>query len=302
MKALPTAIITQKNKIASSGSWLLFLDIAYPSLTASPRTHYRFVNNNENVTLGGNSYTKWAFGLGQVRETIKGDLPRVTLSLYDVNLTLRPTLQANDGWSGGEASVQRAYVTEAGVATDADIIQYFTILDTVWDDSRNLINFNLGISTPLNKRLPRHRYVSTVCRHKFRDGFCRYGETGEDGDVTTVYTECVPKGHYSNTLAYIAVGVAEAYTDFSVGQKIRLEGTTNNDDETYIISSITQDESAAAYLTLTSDFDLVYESHWNDGTSVRILAVCDYGITICRANNNSHQYGGSPGVSEGLYG
>ena len=308
MKTLPVGIITQKSKIATPGAWLTCIDIAYPNLTTSPRTHYKFVNNTENVVIPGSepladrTYSKRAFGLGQVKESIKGELPRVVLSLYDVNLTMRSALQDNDGWSGGEVSVRRVYVSLAGVVTDTGILQYFTILSTTWDDSSNTINFNIGVSTPLSKRFPRDRYVSTVCRHKFRDGFCRYGETGADGDVTTVYTEFVPKGEYAGNPnhAYIAVGVAEAYTDFVAGQYIRISGSANNDNE-YKIESITEDALAAAYLNLDTVHDLVYESNW-PGANIRIYTTCNHSLTQCRVHNNSHKYGASPGVSEGLYG
>ena len=306
MQDLPNAITAQKNKLSTPGSWLIFLNISFTG-----ETTLNLVNNISDVVLGGTTYTKWAFGLGQVRETIKGDLPRVTLSLYDVGLTMRATLQANDGWSGGEVSVRRAFVPKTvGIktGTDTNIIQYFTILDTVWDDSRNIINFNLGISTPLNKRFPRDRYVATICRHRFRGGFCRYGEEAPDGDMTTSFTDCLSKATAptfvnaaQGDLAYIAIGKQEAFTDFAIGQKIRLEGTNSNDNE-FIISRITQDALAAAYLILTSTFDLKDERHWNDGVRVRIHTVCDYSLTQCQANNNSHMYGASPGVAGGPYG
>ncbi len=195
MRTLPNTITTQKNKISTPGSWLVCIDIAYPSLTASPHTHYRFVNNIEDVVLDGNTYAKWAFGLGQVKESIKGELPRITLSLYDVNLTMKTTLQNNDGWSGREVSVRRVYVALDGTITDTDIIHYFTILSTVWNDSDNTVNFTIGVSTPLSRRFPRNRYVSTICRHRFKGGFCRY--TAPDVSITSDLIEFITGSSYN---------------------------------------------------------------------------------------------------------
>jgi len=290
MKVLSDAITSQKNKISTAGAWLTCIEITYTG-----ETTLRFVNNTVDIVLAGATYTKWAFGLGQVKESIKGELPRISLALYDVDLTLRTTMQTNRGWSGGEVTVRRIFVDNVGVVTDTGILQYFTILSTTWDDSANTLNFSIGISTPLSKRFPRDRQSATICRHKFRDGFCRFGESGADGDVTTTYAKFVPKSA-TITLAYIELSGIVAYTEFGAGQRIRVSETTSNNNES-VISSV-----GINFLRLGSNFDLTAEEHLNDGTIVRILAICDHSITDCRALNNSHKFGASPGMSGGLYG
>ncbi len=301
MKTLPASIVSQKNMISTPGSWLVCVDIAYPNLTASPRTHYRFVNNTEDVVLDGNTYTKWAFGLGQVKESIKGELPRITLSLYDVNLTMKATLQANDGWSGGEVSVRRVYVSLAGVVTDTDILQYFTILSTTWDDRNNAINFNIGVSTPLSKRFPRDRYVSTICRHKFRDGFCRYGETVDafgnyDGLVVDKQIAL-----YSAPAArdYIRFQSTLNWNHFDENQFVTISGSVYNDN-TYRIE--TKDDTSELRLYLYADFRFDRSENSLHALTLTVTTQCNHSLTQCRANNNSHKYGASPGVSEGHYG
>ncbi len=314
MKTLPSSIITQKNLLSTPGSWLIFLDITY-----SGETTLRFVNNTEDVVFPGSepladrTYTKWAFGLGQVREAIKGDLPRVTFALYDVGLTLRSTLQANNGWSGGEVRIKKAFVTKAGVATDSEIIQYFTILDTIWDDNRNLINFNLGISTPLNKRFPRDRYVATICRHRFRGGFCRYGEEEDvNGYHPGLMVDNKISFYASDIRAYIKMwsyasykltipGRAAEVDRFSAGQTIEVSGSVLNEGRYMIDESNWGDEAGWTRLYLTSDYALITENR-NVALTITLTAICDHSLTICQANNNSHRYGASPGVTGGLYG
>lgn len=290
MRTLPAAIIAQKNAISTAGAWLLFADIAFTG-----ETTLRLVNNTSNVSLGGVTYTKWAFGLGQVKESVKGDLPRVTFTLYDVNLSMRSTLLANDGWSGGEITLQRAFVTKAGAAANAEILQYFTILSTTWDDNTGAVCFDIGVSSPLSRRFPRDRYSATICRHKFRDGFCRYA----GGDITTVYNRFYSKADSDTAFARLDIGVPGNTGDFTAGQRIRIAGTAHNDNE-YVIGSVML-TSSDPHLYLTANYNFTSENLWIS-TAVRVYVVCNHSITDCRVLNNSHMFGASPGVSEGLYG
>ena len=315
MRVLPDTITLQKNKISTAGAWLTCIELTYTG-----ETTLRFVNNNANVVIPGTTpivertYTKWAFGLGQVKESIKGELPRISLALYDVDLTLRTTMQANSGWSGGEVTVRRVFVDSAGTVTDTDIVQYFTILSTTWDDTSNALNFSIGISTPLSKRFPRDRQSATICRHKFRDGFCRYAE-GTDplgrsiGEFTSnkiaIYSAPGARDYIRMwSYASFMLDIDDVDTPtFSAGQHIMLTGSNHNDNK-YIVDELNWgDEEGYTRLYLNNTSIRVNQNeNSSHALTLTVLSVCDHSITDCRALNNSHKFGASPGMSGGLYG
>ncbi len=303
MRTLPADAQEQKGKIAAPGAWLMLLDVAYPSLTASPRTAYKLINNIRGYSYHGNYYEPWAFRLGQVREELKGGLPRVTLSLYDPALTLMQAFQDNAGFSTGEVSVRYVYIDPNHSITDPDIIQFFTILDTTWDDKDSVLNCNISVVSPLSRRFPRDRFVASACRHQFRGGLCRYGEDVDVyGDSAGLIANTRIALYQGTTSDYIRMWGYAMYSYFSVGQHIRVSGSTYNDNE-YIIESVRFGENPGyGRFYLESDTRINQSENSSESIEITVTALCDRTITACRANNNSHAYGGSPGVAGGIYG
>ncbi len=366
MRTIPATARAKKGLIATAGAWLVLVDVDYAGSNI-----VRYVNNQENVTFGGNTYTAQPFLLSPANESIKGELPRTSISIYDPDLTLKTVLQDYDGLSGGTITIRRVYYETAAVPVDSEVVFVSTILDSRWDDAQSMVVFAVGISTPLTFRFPRSRYISSICRHKFRWGFCRYGE-GVDangfskGILTTkltsfheadepdlAYILCAPY------LAYkirIVESVAEEF-NFFAGQKVEVSGSVHNNNifeidnvELANVSTYTRNtryytgdvvtgnpsyanyESGKIYramqtirttfrrinyfpldteqwkvweegthLFLTSDYTLVTENEDN-ALTISLLSVCDHTLTLCRAYSNSHMYGGSPGIAEGIYG
>lgn len=292
-KVVPPGIRAQKSAIATSGSWLIIVDLYYPDSSTPDK---RYVNNNENVWYpvsqagGGTEYTAIPFTISQIKESVRGDLPKATLTIFDVNLDLRADLQTYDGFSGGRVEVRKVYFENAVTARDTDIIEYFTIMDVAASDES--VTFNIGVSTPLTKRFPRDKYVSVICRHRFRDGMCQF--TG--GEITDTNIAFQQRDGASD---YIYTMDATDYDSFSADQIIRVSGSDSNDGD-YRINRVTRDLTLNhTYIYFDTDTSLTDESI---GASVTISVICDKTISTCRANNNSFRYGGSPGVSEGIYG
>jgi len=100
-KTLPTGITTQKNAISTSGAWLTLIDLFYPG---SIIPDHRLVNNNKDLRYGRNTYTATPLSVSQVKENIRGELPKTTLTIFDVNQDLRDDLQTHDGFSGEKYS------------------------------------------------------------------------------------------------------------------------------------------------------------------------------------------------------
>ena len=293
MRDLTAASITKKNLISTPGAWLLLLTIEYGGSVVG-----RWVNDQSDAVYDGATYSAAPFTLSPVTEALKGDLPQSTLTLYDANLALRAPMQDNDGLSGGAVTIRRIYSSQAGVITDPGVAHVFTILTAAWDDSANAIVLVLGTSTPLGNRFPRDRYVAIICRHRFRGGFCRYGENGADGIITSALVGFFTVAPHTETSRdYIAFASSAALVRFNAGQTIQVSNSMSNDG-IYVIDEVTR-VGAFIRFYLTNDYMLTRE---DVGANVTVTALCDHTIAACRANNNSHMYGGSPGVSEGIYG
>ncbi len=294
MKDLSTSIITAKGRISTTGAWLNLITLSFNDTVIG-----RYVNNVEDVVFESNTYVATPFIVSQVKESLRGDLPRVTLTLYDAELNLKTNLQDNDGMSGAEIVLNRVLFDKNANPTDTDITQFFTVLDVSYVDSEAAVVFNMGLTTPLNRRFPRDRFISTICRHKFKDGFCRYG-LDDEGVISTNLLTFV---RVISGRDYIRLAPYAAFTRFSDGQIIRVSGSLSNDND-YLIDEVTYNDGSDGYTRfyINSNYQLTEESSSPMQTAT-ITAFCDYTVTICRANNNSHRYGGSPGVSGGyLYG
>lgn len=289
-KGLPYGIRLQKNAIATEGSWLILVDLYYPGSSTPDK---RYVNNNENVTYpeeAGNTYTAVPFTISQIKESMQGDLPKAVFTLYDVDLDLKDDLQTHDGLSGGKIEVRKVFFWNSMVPRDTQVIEYFTILDTTASDTE--ISFNIGVSTPLTKRFPRDRYVSVICRHRFRDGMCQF--TG--GELTGTDIAFIER---DDAVSYIHTSDADDYAIFRGDQTIRVSGSDYNDGDykiNYVTRSLTLNHT---YINLDDSVTLTGEGA---SKPITITVICDKTISSCRANNNSYRYGGSPGVAEGIYG
>jgi len=286
-RTLPGPIDTAKDLQSTSSAWLILMDVVYNSSTL-----YRFINNTEDVVYDGNTYSAMGFGLAPVDETIRGDLPITQLTIFDTELSMNVDLQANDGLSGGRIYLRRVLVTQTGVVTDTGILLYFDIMDVSYADENGSLVFNIGISTPLTNRFPRDRYVSNICRHRFGFGLCRYnsGITAIEYPLLNMGASGDGRGEISSPskgldLLFPVTGSSLSYT-------VRISGSVYNDRD-YTVTEVLTDGSriyVSEGLSSTSDPDVI------------ITVLCDHTIGGCRGNNNSVQWGGSPGVSEGIYG
>jgi len=186
MKSLPATIVALKNSLAVSGAWLTLMSLRYPD-TVSPTVSFDYVNDNSLIIVDSDllqNYTWEAgnFQIQQLTEELKMELPRVSLTIYDPLLALKQSLQANEGLSGGIITLRRVYRATNGTVTDTNISQQFTILDVAMSDTT--VTFTIGIADPLSRRFPRDNYSALMCRHRFKQGFCRYA----GADTTCTHT------------------------------------------------------------------------------------------------------------------
>lgn len=179
MKSLSSDYWDKINQVSTNSAWYLLLE-----LVASNSTTLYLTNNNEDVLLdfSGQTYSRFPFKVEPVTESMQGEIPRIRLSLSNADLYLNSWIQDNGGFVGNGVTLM--VVNSALLNGSPAVSETFTILETVADNKN--VALTLGISSPLNKRLPRDRYIANICRHPFNypgrtDGrAARCGYTGSD--------------------------------------------------------------------------------------------------------------------------
>lgn len=168
-RTLTPAAVAQSALTNSSVAWLLFVEIWYDGIV-----RYRFVNNNENLSLSGHTYTAFPFTITNMVESTLGDLPQVELALEDSGNELSSDMRVKRGFSGGTVVIRGGYATQAGAVTDTGLSLTFTVLSTARTGDRGMVMLSLGLDDVLTRRFPPDRYLAPVCRHRFKDGLCKY--------------------------------------------------------------------------------------------------------------------------------
>ena len=298
-RSLPIPVRTQKQKMSTADAWLTAIEIV--------DTGDRYVNNIVDITYLGLTYQRFPFTLSPIQESLKGELPRTSLTIHDAQLQLQPALQSGDGLVGSEIIVRRLYADATPPATDTEIVDYFDIISTSVN-SDGSVTFELGLRSPLSKRFPRDYYVASICRHIFKGGFCRYAEDsdGSGNKVGTVISSLISFNNSTNSdkiilkpgTAHQVLINGDYEQTFEPGQKIRVSGSDRNNG-VLEIGSINIPGTGWTVLIMAFNYRVYDEA---EGNVITVATICDKTITRCRTLNNSHMYGGSPGISEGIYG
>lgn len=170
MKNLPLALILEKNKLSSADPWLMTLDITLP---APASTVLRLVNNTEDVTFGGNVYTRFPFKIDVIGEGENGELPQVKLMLSNVTRVLQAYLEELEGAVDSTALVRWINVAHLN-ENYADLELTFEILETV--SVGQWISCTLGMPNLLRSDFPYESYHAGHCRfvRNFKDVECGY--------------------------------------------------------------------------------------------------------------------------------
>lgn len=181
MKSLSTNLIAEKNKLHSGNVWLVLLEI-----TLTDDTVIRLVNNTENITYGGNVYTRFAFDLGIVEADISGQIPMVRLRVCNVTRFLTPYLNSLDG--GLESTVKITVVNSGHLTEDFSELELEFNVITCEADEKYVV-WQLGMANPRNQRFPLYRYLADHClwAGNFKGAECGYSgsETTCDGTLDT---------------------------------------------------------------------------------------------------------------------
>lgn len=168
MKTLSANLILEKNKVGAKSAWLILVDIE-----VTVGTTLRYVANNENVTFDGNLYTALPLMIDSTKETSKGEIPSVNLSVSNITRVLRTYLESYDGLTGCDVTL---YVVNSDFLAEdySDLTLEFSVLET--KVTEEWVSLRLGAQNPLRKRFPLMRYMAGQCNwsDSFKGVECKY--------------------------------------------------------------------------------------------------------------------------------
>ena len=136
MLNLPLALRIEKNRLVSTAPWLLLLDVTLPN--GAP---LRLVRNTEDVVYLGNTYSAFAFELGDVRSSGDGRIQGVSLRVANPQRALQPYLEAGAGLVGCAVRLTVVHAGNLGV-DHAELMLYWTVLACEVDEE--WVSFTLG--------------------------------------------------------------------------------------------------------------------------------------------------------------
>jgi len=198
-KSLPLSLIQQKNKIDTRNPWLITLDIEIDDTL----TEY-FVNNNEELEWGGVVYKPAPFKLGTLPSTSSGELPSVSLSVFNT-AELAQYLSDNNGLVDCNVTICLVYATQdnsniwsiAENRDDYPLKNYYVIKSC--SVSRDYVSFVLGLPNYLQHPFPARLYHKSCCDLAYKGEYCwmrNYQYTPGDPNDTCNHTYEDCKRHY----------------------------------------------------------------------------------------------------------
>lgn len=171
MKNLPLALRQAKNQFGQDSPWLILVDI---DLTTLGGPLFNLVANNEDITFQTRTYSAFPFNIELPKESSKGEIPQLKLSVSNVTRMLQVHFENLNGGVGATCTL---YIVNAGLLAEnyAELTMDFQIISA--SCSSQWAEITLGASNPLRRRFPLHRYIAAHCNWQYKSAECAYGGT-----------------------------------------------------------------------------------------------------------------------------
>lgn len=179
--SLPSALIAQKNLLASDDPVLALLEIDMPQLVDT----LRLVANDVDITWNGNDYAAFPFEIDNIGEPAKGELPSVSLRVSNVSRAIQGYVELADG--GVDADVKIIVINGGDLAFTTPYIELeFRVSGTSVDE--NWVTFNLTSVDTWARTFPKNKIVKNHCNYKFKGLHCGYA--GVETECNRTLTRC----------------------------------------------------------------------------------------------------------------
>jgi len=187
MLNLPNNILVAANSLVQDSPWLILLDIQVESEPVM-----RIVNNTDDVSFGGNTYTAFAFTINQPKQSSKGEIPSVQLQVANATRTLQTYLEEYNGGVGASVTIR---IVNAGHLTEdyAELTTTMTVIAA--KATAQWVTWTLSAVNPLNRKFPSCQYIATSCRFKFKGVHCGYA--GAETACSRTLNRCQQLGNSS---------------------------------------------------------------------------------------------------------
>jgi len=176
MLNLSAAARLELHKVASTGAWLILLEIQVPGL----ETLY-VVRNTENITWNGITWQAFPFELGEYTEDAGGEVPQLSLKVSNINRMIQGYLEQADGGVDSEAILRVVHSDHLDLTTP-EIEETFKVNSTTCD--AKWVEFILQGDLLLNKRVPDRKYLKDWCPYQFKGIECGYKGSATKCDHT----------------------------------------------------------------------------------------------------------------------
>lgn len=174
---LSTAAIIEKNKVSTSGVYLLLMTIRYKE-----EEPIRLVLNNEEIVFKGDTYYPYYFSLSDVKRT-SSEMPSATLTVSNITGTIQKILEAYDGANGAKV---KAAVINTNLSNE--ILEEENFVVTGATAKKDVITLKLGCGMSLDKRYPTYRIMKDWCPFKYKGVEC--GCTSNKTTCNKTLTDC----------------------------------------------------------------------------------------------------------------
>ncbi len=169
----------EKNKLASSVSFLVLMEIQLVDTDTGATTETVYVaNNNEDITYQSNIYVAFPFSLKMTQEA--GATPKITMSATDFQKVLATKMALLSGATGSKVIMR--IVASDNLTADPELEEVFEVIDSGYNDYT--INVQLGAEDPLRKRFPRGIQMRDRCRWRYLSPECGYVGAEPSCDLT----------------------------------------------------------------------------------------------------------------------
>ena len=174
-----------KNQLYDSGVWLSLLTL----ISKDGSVVINIVNNTEDVVFGSTTFTRFPCKLAEVKESNKGELPTVSLTLSNVDRAVQAYVEQDpDLGSGWSVHIDIVHTTALASGV-AEVAYDFVSMGAVADEKS--VVFSCGIKNPLRQQFPRVKMFSNACQNTFKKGACTY--SGSDTSCMKTLQACRDK-------------------------------------------------------------------------------------------------------------
>ena len=171
MKTLPSALIIEKNRLASPYPWVPLVKFAFPV----PTGDVFLAGNLSDVTYGGQLYTAFNIDVQLPDCNVKAVVPECTITAANQSRVFEGMIIDSNG--GVDTQVNITIVNTNNLAADYSTLTWsFYILQVNSNSSE--VTMTCSLYSPLDRRFPPDRYYGSTCRFKFFKGIeCKYAST-----------------------------------------------------------------------------------------------------------------------------